>query len=100
MAQPARKLAADELKKISRLTKKSPPPDNIVDFNQYKRKFEQDRLAAKRAKTEAEIAEEYKEGTPMAGVSSATGLTGGIPLNGEIEKTAGAKSVTQLSKLK
>ena len=99
MAEPARKLAADELKKISRLTKKSPPPDNIVDFSQYKRKFEQNRLAAKRAKTEAEIAEEYKEGTPMAGVSSAAGLTGGIPLNGEIEKTAGEKPTQETETL-
>lgn len=94
MAEPARKLPEIE---TPRLPESKPPPDNIVDFNQYKykRKFRQAQQATKQL-TEEEIAKQYRQGTPMRGVSQSAGLTGGTGLPGE--KTTGAEKPSAMAK--
>jgi len=65
MAEPARKLSPDEL---PQLHKRSSQAGNIVDFNQKKRNLRKAQLTDQRAKTDQELANQYKEGTPMQGV--------------------------------
>ncbi len=55
MAEPARKIPAS-----------GQDPGNIIDFNQYKRNLNQ---ARRQDRTEPQIADQYKQGSPMEGVA-------------------------------
>ncbi|HLC89697.1 MAG TPA: flagellar export protein FliJ [Patescibacteria group bacterium] len=54
------------------------PADKNIDFNQYKRDLRKNQQADRQTSPEEDIADQYKQGAPMEGLSQSAGLTGGV----------------------
>src|SRR3989338_5423215 len=78
MAEPAKKLPAEEKQNFSPAQQGKNPAGEIIDFNQYKRNLRKNQQVDRQTLPKQHIAEKYKQGAPMEGVSQSAGLTGGV----------------------